>query len=509
MNAEEIIKIINDIERKFNVDNWIIDDLHVWPLIRIDLMFNLYYTKLPALQNEVDTYYKIKNAANILKGTLKYLYSSIIDYKNNDKLSKVDVLFISDTDSRVLIDKKWYNRHCRPFIDYFNNKDIKTISLEKSHRYLIPRSYKSIYIQLRLDYELMKSMFIVNKKIKKIKLEDYDKFLKYLNDKKLNIPIPDINRLKIIVLAVNSYSNYFTQILNITKPAIGFTVSYHNPVCMAFNLSCRRFGIPSIDIQHGVQGDYNAGYGRWLRVPVAGYELLPSIFWCWSKDEADSIEKWSKKVQASHKAIVGGNLFLDLWRVSGSKLAKKHDREFLKINNAVNKYKNILVTLSADDNIKFINDIVPVMNELKNDYKWWIRLHPCSMQKKDEINKILIDSKLINFDIDNATDFPLYALLRHMDLHITQSSAAVFEAESFGVPSIVTSYDAKSYFSKQILKGTAIYANNAETIKKILTGQLQTKIKKRRKNECQSKVSIRELDKLINEIRKRSLDIKT
>ena len=161
------------------------------------------------------------------------------------------------------------------------------------------------------------------------------------------------------------------------------------------------------------------------------------------------------------------------------------------------------------DNIKFINDIVPVMNELKNDYKWWIRLHPCSMQKKDEINKILIDSKLINFDIDNATDFPLYALLRHMDLHITQSSAAVFEAESFGVPSIVTSYDAKSYFSKQILKGTAIYANNAETIKKILTGQLQTKIKKRRKNECQSKVSIRELDKLINEIRKRSLDIKT
>ena len=144
MNAEEIIRIINDIERKFNVDNWIIDDLHVWPLIRIDLMFNLYYTKLPALQNEVDTYYKIKNAANILKGTLKYLYSSIIDYKNNDKLSKVDVLFISDTDSRVLIDKKWYNRHCRPFIDYFNNKDIKTISLEKSHRYLIPRSYKSI-----------------------------------------------------------------------------------------------------------------------------------------------------------------------------------------------------------------------------------------------------------------------------------------------------------------------------------------------------------------------------
>ena len=105
---------------------------------------------------------------------------------------------------------------------------------------------------------------------------------------------------------------------------------------MAFNLSCRRFGIPSIDIQHGVQGDYNAGYGRWLRVPVAGYELLPSIFWCWSKDEADSIEKWSQKVQASHKAIVGGNLFLDLWRVSGSKLNSGiHFPSFFLIFSAV------------------------------------------------------------------------------------------------------------------------------------------------------------------------------
>ena len=131
MNVEKIIKIIYDIENKFKVEEWVIDDIHIWPLIRIDIMFNLHFMNIPNLQNEINTKYKVNQGINMLKGLYKYLYYSNVDYERNDKISKVKALFLSDTDTRVKIDNKWYDRSCDPFIEYFNKKGINSILLEK------------------------------------------------------------------------------------------------------------------------------------------------------------------------------------------------------------------------------------------------------------------------------------------------------------------------------------------------------------------------------------------
>jgi hypothetical protein len=67
-----------------------------------------------------------------------------------------------------------------------------------------------------------------------------------------------------------------------------------------------------------------------------------------------------------------------------------------------------------------------------------------------------------DFDIDNATDLPLYALLRHVALHVTESSSTVIEAAGFGVPTVLWGrLDAES-FASYIASGWVLPAEPAD-----------------------------------------------
>ena len=48
MTRKEAIEILNSLEQKYPVDQWTIDGITVWPVIKIDLFFkwfNKYYSK--------------------------------------------------------------------------------------------------------------------------------------------------------------------------------------------------------------------------------------------------------------------------------------------------------------------------------------------------------------------------------------------------------------------------------------------------------------------------------
>ena len=84
---------------------------------------------------------------------------------------------------------------------------------------------------------------------------------------------------------------------------------------------------------------------------------------------------------------------------------------------------------------------------------------------------------ITNFELDLPTVFPLTALLRHADVHITASSSTVIEAEYFGVPSIVTHEDGIKFYAKQIASGMAVPAYTAEALLKAIELQLSKKNK--------------------------------
>jgi sugar phosphate isomerase/epimerase len=94
--------------------------------------------------------------------------------------------------------------------------------------------------------------------------------------------------------------------------------------------------------------------------------------------------------------------------------------------------------------------IFDLIRESPSAWRWWLRLHPCRLHEREEIRSVLTERGLHNVLLDQATDLPLYALLRHMDVHLTEWSSVLLEAESFGVPSVVTHPGADLAFSPSL-----------------------------------------------------------
>ena len=86
------------------------------------------------------------------------------------------------------------------------------------------------------------------------------------------------------------------------------------------------------------------------------------------------------------------------------------------------------------------------------------------LDAKEETRKRIFEKDISNAVIDEATDIPLFILLKHVDIHLTHSSSVVLEAEELGVPSIVISDYGSEFFPEQISTGSAILAYTTDEI---------------------------------------------
>ncbi len=469
MQVKNIIALFHQIEKEFDVEHWTIDELHVWPLIRLDLMMSLSFSESQKQQIRLNFLFKVRQALGMLWGYCKYILRSFLDRQKNAIPQPVQAVFLGDGISRVLLNEKWFDRFCDPLIEALTNQGQNSFMMEPLHHYIVPRFTPSLFIQPHLDFGLIKNMLFKKRHFKSIHLKNFDRFMAFLQSQHLNIPLPDEERVKTILLVVKAYAEVYKKILQKTRPLLGFVVCYYGPRGLAFNLACRQLGITSIDIQHGVAGEANPAYGQWSKVPPHGYEMLPSLFWCWTQEDALAIERWNSPVKSWHKAIVGGHPFVHFWKQNTSRQAMDIAPE--------KGSTNLLVTLSyvEDHNATLLSLLIEAIQRSDNQWKWWIRLHPCLKEKKEEIKKMFSDHHITHVEIDRATDLPLYFLLSQADVHVTHASATVVEARIFGVPSVVTSEDAVQYFADEISTEWAIYAATTSKILEAIESQLTKK----------------------------------
>lgn len=467
MKLSEISDLINEIEAKFPVDEWVVDSIHVWPWIRIKLSTDIIYLNNFAIINSNEL--KMNNIKKItfreLKDFSRYIYAYLKDYNKNGKMDyPVDVVLLSNGISYTKLSESWYEKGCDPFIDYLNQRNINTLLLSPLHAYYIPRYSLSNFIQPQITVAIVKALlkyYVGKNRSKTSNLPGYEECEYYLQSKNLNVSIPSLELIQKYVLQLKEISGFYKKILKRVKPKLTFIENYYWMVGFAFNLACRELDIPSMDIQHGAQGDLHRAYGRWHKVPKDGYELLPTYFWCWSDYEADAINRWSIDVTPSHRAIAGGNLFLELW--------VKGDKEFIKqydiIVNQIKPFDSIvqiLYTLNGFETKDELFKLINLINQTPSNYFWWLRCHPFRLDQKNKINELFASYDIKNVNIDAATELPLYAILRHMDIHITTYSSTVIEAEKFNVPSISINKYGTELYSELINLGWVLpaYTNN-------------------------------------------------
>jgi hypothetical protein len=468
-DIRQAVELIGNAEEAFPVDRWTADGLHFWPIVRFQAYFalrNQLITRLhPTGEKRLTKVSRLAGEAQ--RNYLRYLSSRLRDARSEARpRGPVDAVFLGDQVSRVLVDGRWYDRLCDPLADALLERGRTCFQLDPNHEYRVPRFRPSMYIRPHLEWAWIRHRLTQRSAFRDLALDRLEEALTFFRREGLGDAAPTVESILRETLMVKVFSRFFAGILEVLRPAVAFVVEYDNPKGMALNLACRRQGVTTVEIPHGYHGELNIGYGRWNRVPEEGYELLPNVFWCWSEAEASILRSWCERSGSSHRVAVGGNPWLDRWLRGGDDTVARYDRILRDLKERNPGEIHILVTY--EEGLPKVFDLV---RESPPSWRWWLRLHPCRLQEREEVRAVLRERRLDNVLLDAPTDLPLYALLRHADVHLTEWSSVLLEAEPFGVSSVMTHPGADLAFSAQLATGTVVQALANEDIRRAIESQ--------------------------------------
>jgi hypothetical protein len=452
MKVAELIDLLNEVEHSLPVDEWTIASVPAWPVLRIQLAMDLFvgeHTVSGALVSSVPR----RALTEFLHRQLRFASAWRADMAGNERhRGQVDALLLSDGVSFVQLAGRQYERFCDPIRDRLQATGRSSTLLVPGDRFPHPRYSPSRFIQPALDLVRLRNRVAAQFSTPSERLPGFGTLLMKMEKRALPMPV-SLDALRRQLRLVAAYARYFEGTLGRVQPRVCFLVSYYWLIGYGLLLACRRLGVPAVDLQHGYQGDLHQSYGRWSKVPEGGYAVLPSWFWCWQRSDVAAIRRWAGGTGGAHRAVAGGNLFLEMWRASVLSVTGP-DAEFLeRVSRPV-----VLVTLQTGLlTPAFVDLLREAIRRSDGSLAWWLRLHPVMLNERDQV--LAHFSELHGVEIDRPTSLPLYALLRHVDVHVTLCSSVVVEAEAFGVRSILCSHLGVEVFASQIARGIAVYAD--------------------------------------------------
>lgn len=487
-----IKEIFKELESEFPVDSWVIDQFNVWPLIHICLVRENREREKKTIKKKVtDTgklkYLRLLKYNQIIARDILCLFNclknnSLIIINNNKKKNSAELLFKTrPNNKRISFKGRYFDVFLDPFIICFQKLGFGCLVLEEIENQPLknPGYYRSVII----DPSVIKFKYInkltkaFNKKSKEciIKMDLFSEFLTKLDEYKISRRSLDLQNLIKMVVQIKNRARIYEKILPVNCKAAFITV-YAARNNLAFTYACKKLGIITIDVAHGA--NYHNEASAWVKLPHKGYQCLPNIFWCWTSSEANEINNATNAgTILSHKAIAGGNLFLELSIKDRFETVTQARKDIMLQISKLNNVKHILISLQPGSDE---NDFYKLLIEKSPaGWCWWLRLHPRMLNRKAEIIEAF---EYKNVNINQATDSPLYSLLPNMDLHITSTSSVTIEAARLNVPSLLWGNQGcnnKKYVEKGIVKyvstvGDLIHEIEKDSFNREHTNKIET-----------------------------------
>ncbi len=461
VRVSALLDALNEVEERFPVLEWRVGGVQIWPSVRIAWFFAQWeseYCTPPSSGGILPIGRTWRYFARLAEGLFGYTRACIGDWRAQDSVrDSRDAVFLSDGSSFVINRGMRYERFCDPLIEALQARKLTTLLLTPSHLYLRPRATASVFVQPQLDIAIFSAALLGSRWRDTAQLPQNAELRAVMAERDLDHPVLSEQRIIAAAARILSMAAVYERILSKVSPRLAFIVDYYNPSGMAFVLACRRRGIRAVDIQHGVQGELNPAYGRFPNSPINGFDLVPHSFWVWSEVEAQSIRNWAGNAGA-HRVVVGGNPWLDVWLAGCSQFVIEADQVVREMHAAAGGRKIALVTLQWG--LSDAEQILPLLEIIRHageGWLWWVRKHPVMVVRGETVHSDLCQESG-RVVIDKPSELPLYALLRHVDVHLTHSSTTVIEAANFGVASLVTGQLGVELFPDHIKNGTAKFA---------------------------------------------------
>lgn len=430
MKLNEAHNLILKIEsiKKFRKLEW--NEFILWPLIRRCLWVLL--TSPPPE----------KKSANIkwletLKTIVKFIYSYFI-IKTKLKLriepTTTDLIFSRPVYLKKMFDGSYFDVIADPIMHVcLGKKKIQKIyfgSSKKSKK----TAFKSKYIFLASEKKVGLPTDLVSK------LEEISE---YANLDKNKFFTEFQVSLNLFLKSYKWMNDLLERHENLNRI---FVVGWYNPVAMGLIAASRGKSKTAVDLQHGKQGKYQSMYSGWNYITKDNdYLMLPDYFWTWGEKSKSNILN-SSLTRKTHLPFVGGFPWIDYYQkkiLPNLKIRKKNSR------------LTILVTLQNREgvNIEPIpNFLFEFLEEQQESVYFLFRCHPNDKNGQAYCKKRLKSIDIKSYEIISGVS-DLYENFLESDLHVTAYSTCCYEANLFGVRTLLFGEDSKEIYSDEIKEG--------------------------------------------------------
>jgi hypothetical protein len=215
-------------------------------------------------------------------------------------------------------------------------------------------------------------------------------------------------------------------------------------------------------------------YGQWSNLPEGGLNTLPQLFYCWTPIDASAINSWAVNNQY-HKAVLTGNI----WRQYQKESNFQKSTEELELVREVAGYSKVVLYTAQKEDLPEL--ALNMLRAAPEACFFMIRMHPnIPAQRLEAISKKL-KSIYSSCSVINATKSRIQLVAGLADLHVTEWSAAVYDAYFEGLGSVVISKVGEDYFEDFICQGSIRYC---DTVSEILESPLNVKLVGIEKDFC-------------------------
>lgn len=437
MNEIEILDKVLAYESMHNVEDYVVDGWHVWPLLRtaISLHFlpsarpGLMFALLSSIRRCLESTPMIGKYILPLGRFLAYSksgYKQRRSFEHRDDESKnnhlADVILLTLSERRVMVDGSFFEIYTDPLVDLLHELGLSSLVWEQGDgRY--PQYSESVKILNKLNAEMIR--------LSHRRLKEPAWFADY------RLLVGDVvgrevawGEIAPMIESVTNRAIVFERWLRRANARVLFLVCWYDPLAMSATMAARRCGVKTVEIQHGVQGKGHFAYSSWLHAPFEGYEVVPDVFWCWGKASAKELQEYNQALFTRSSALAGGNLWLNRWRQS----ARKSFSVIKRAENDLGGVKRILVTLGH----AVPKHLLEAISASPTSWVWMIRFHPSrAMEHRIADMGQFQETGHGGVEFERSNESLLYELLNDCDVHVTEISSCALEALAFGVPSVI------------------------------------------------------------------------
>lgn len=236
--------------------------------------------------------------------------------------------------------------------------------------------------------------------------------------------------------------------LEATRPRAILLLCYYETCYLPIISAARALGIPTADLQHGMNGSVHAAYTHFTIVPEAGYDLLPDWFVTWGPLSSANVMRWWPG-PTRHRPVVGGR-----WDSASSPSAP--DAAAAAAAASGPTARRLVITMQDEP---FDAAVLAAIAAAPAEWQWLVRPHPAS-RRYAGADASSLAAQLAGAGIGNAVVVPadvasLPQLLTGADGHVTWASSSWMDAAMYGVPTIFLHPGAGAQFGVEIASGLA------------------------------------------------------